>query len=82
MLGSEDQRKKALKNAKKLKELGGYTNIYINRDLTPLEQEKRRALVEEMRQKKAEAVDAGRKDTYFIKNEQVVLGRPANQLAN
>jgi len=78
ILGSEEQQTKALKSAKKLKETEDYSNIYINRDLTPLEQKQRKSLVVEMRQKKAAALLEGKADNYFIRNNQVVLGRPTN----
>ena len=64
---------KVLKAAVKLREIEDYQDVYINKDLTPLEQKNWSRLMEEKRKKIADAQREGKKDiTYVIRGGKVV----------
>ena len=68
----EENKKEILKKAKSLKGKKGFEKIYINRDLTPLEQREQKLLIEELKKKRAEV---GRDEKWIIRNGAVVKER-------
>ena len=75
-LSSEKEQKEILKRARTLKDIDDYKNIYINRDLTPLEQKERKSLLEELKKKKQESEEKGGEERWIIRKGKVVLAGP------
>ena len=72
--GSEEEKTRVLRAAAKLRKTK-YKNIYISSDLTPLERERRRKLVVEMKEKNRQAEDK----TYVIRGWHVVEWKDDSQ---
>ena len=63
---SEEDKVSLLRNAKKLRTTRKFKGVYINRDLTPMEQRQRRTLLEEMKRRR----DSGEK--VVIRHNKIV----------
>lgn len=75
ILASADEQKKILNGAVKLKSKAAFKNIFINKDLTPLERQQRNLLVAEKKKKQAESEAAGQSVSWVIHRGRVVQGR-------
>jgi hypothetical protein len=62
-----------LKAAVKLRDSPAYSNVYINKDMTPSEQKNWKRLQEVKKKKIQEAKDAGREDVTFVIRRGVVI---------
>ena len=75
ILASADEQKKVLNAAVKLKSNAAFKDIFINKDLTPLERQQRNLLVAEKKRKQAESEAAGQSVSWVIHRGRVVQGR-------
>ena len=64
-----------LNSAKSLSTSENFKNVYISRDMTPLEQTQWKALVEERKMRQAESDQKGDKTRWMIRNKKVIRGR-------
>jgi hypothetical protein len=69
--------RKILRASGKLQNHEDFKNIYINRDMTPLERDQWRILVKLKKDKQEQAVQTGEDATWIIRSGKVVKGRRA-----
>ena len=64
-----------LSSAKKLQESDDFKEVYISRDMTPLERDQWKALVRERKEKQANSEKEGEQVRWIIRNNRVIKGR-------
>ena len=74
-LSTESEQNSIMKRAIILKDRTEYKQVFINRDLTPLEQKERRLLVEEMKKKNLEAEREGKQERWIIRKGRVLQAK-------
>ena len=74
-VSTESEHKDILRSAKKLQGSDRFRNIYINRDMTPLERQQLKTLLAERKRKQEQSEEEGSSARWIIRKGRVVRGR-------